>query len=243
MLVGLNYIVSIVVNMLFVTVYVYYLCFTYIMNLYKQYYIYDLFDDINEIKKELNLIKDLLNDKKNSDDLHDDLDKDLEKDLEEEDLEEDKDLEEEDLDEDLDEDLEKNLEEEDLDEDLEEEDGDLEEIDSIKKVLLPMQNHILFSFNNLLEYETDETNEKVYIISNQLCKFLKKEKGSITKNQMNELKAVLKYIKKNKLIKNNEFIMDISLRKLFGITENEDYELTTDNIMQFLKPHFVAVSL
>ena len=60
---------------------------------------------------------------------------------------------------------------------------------------------------------------------------------------MIEYEEILAYIRKNKLRNNNEFIMDISLRKLFGITENEDYELTTDNIMQFLKPHFVAVSL
>jgi chromatin remodeling complex protein RSC6 len=119
------------------------------------------------------------------------------------------------------------------DDDLEEEDDELKET----KILVPIQNHITFTHSNETNYNVDKGK---YLLSNQLCKFLKIEKGTITKNYMNECEKVIKYIKKNGLqdIHNNQFNLDLSLRKLFGITENEDYELTPQNISHFLKPHF-----
>ena len=36
-------------------------------------------------------------------------------------------------------------------------------------------------------------------------------------------------------------VIDYKLRKLFGITENEDYEITSHNLSKYLEPHLKKI--
>lgn len=77
------------------------------------------------------------------------------------------------------------------------------------------------------------------LLSDNLCKFLKLPIGSCLKNA--EIITLLnQYFCENQLFSTTSPIhieMDNKLRKLFGITENEDYELTINNLADYLQPH------
>lgn len=100
------------------------------------------------------------------------------------------------------------------------------------KYILPIQNHITFP-NNAAIKKTKDT----YILSNQLCDFLEYRQG-ITMEYEDVYKNVLRLIKGNKKITRMYKIKIVpKIRKLFGISENEDYEITSENLQKFLEPH------
>lgn len=110
------------------------------------------------------------------------------------------------------------------------------------KDILPMQNHITFPHftiykNNLNKYKTKDHKSIPKIMSYQLSEFL----GIETGNPMfvEEIhNAVETYIKKHiPISKNNKIKIVPKIQKLFGISENEDYEITMENLYKFIEPH------
>ena len=139
--------------------------------------------------------------------------------------------------------------------DSEEENKDSEEEDICPNIeVLPIQNHITFPqfiiFNDD-NYKVSRTKSRdrelkndTRILSEQVDKFLDKKIGTcMTFDETYELiwqyiglhcnigtqchlKGFTKYIE-----------LDPNLRQLFGITEYEDYELTTETLPKYLEPH------
>ena len=137
----------------------------------------------------------------------------------------------------------------------EEENKDSEEEDICPNIeVLPIQNHITFPqfiiFNDD-NYKVSRTKSRdrelkndTRILSEQVDKFLDKKIGTcMTFDETYELiwqyiglhcnigtqchlKGFTKYIE-----------LDPNLRQLFGITEYEDYELTTETLPKYLEPH------
>jgi len=137
----------------------------------------------------------------------------------------------------------------------EEENKDSEEEDICPNIeVLPIQNHITFPqitiFNDdnykvsKIKSKDRELKNDTRILSEQLAKFLDKKIGTcMTFDETYELiwiyiglycnikrqchlKGFTKYIE-----------LDPNLRKLFGITEYEDYELTPETLPKYLEPH------
>jgi chromatin remodeling complex protein RSC6 len=79
-------------------------------------------------------------------------------------------------------------------------------------------------------------------ISNELCKFLNKEEG--TKIARTDVaKALTQYIKMNNLqfIDNKQIIIpDENLKKLLGITEQDNANITFFNIQKYMNKHFLT---
>jgi len=107
-----------------------------------------------------------------------------------------------------------------------------------EKDILPIQNHITFPHFTMFEESNykptknkspfKELKEDTRLISDQLAKFLNKKKGSCM--TFNEAYTPIWETLGSDLLDNK-------LRKLFGITENEDYEITSANLSKYLEPH------
>ncbi len=123
------------------------------------------------------------------------------------------------------------------------------------KPALPIQNHITFPHFFVLNNKnfkqkklTNETYELRFIgddlrvISNQLSKFMKVRSGTCMEFK-EAYDYVYDYIQENDIIDVSE---DTQLCKLFGITENEDYEYSDSMIIRVLKkmlePHFKKIT-
>jgi len=118
--------------------------------------------------------------------------------------------------------------------------------------VLPIQSHITFpEFNILTDYkkilkslntkELVNSNADIRIVSNQLASFLKVKKGTCI--EFNDVyDELLKYINDNNITAINE---DTKLRRLFGISEDEDYEYSYSDLIKVLKklldPHLKKV--
>ena len=140
-------------------------------------------------------------------------------------------------------------EQEDIKDEQEEEDDEQEEDEESKvssnnvsesnnsNCILPIQNHITFPHFNI--YNSNKTNKKhVKLLSYQLCEFLGCEPGT-NMTEEDVYADVLRLIKGNKKMTRLYKIKIVPrIQKLFGITENEDYEITPENLSKFLKPHF-----
>ena len=108
--------------------------------------------------------------------------------------------------------------------------------------VLPIQSHITFpEFNILTDYkkilkslnttEIINSNADIRLVSNQLASFLKVKKGSCFEfNYVYD--KLLKYINDNNITAINE---DTKLRRLFGISEDEDYEYSYLDLIKVLK--------
>ena len=108
-----------------------------------------------------------------------------------------------------------------------------------KKCILPIQNHITFPKFRIYRSNNNKNDKKTVtkLLSNQLCEFLGCEQGT---NMVEEdvYALVFKRIKGNKKMTRTYKIKIVpKLQKLFGITENEDYEITPENLPKFIKPH------
>jgi hypothetical protein len=174
-----------------------------------------------------------------------------ESDDESEDVQEDSEDESEDVQEDsedVEEDVSGDLEDDDL-EDVEEDSEEDSDPENTNSYLLPLQNHITYPDSVILNSEIMTLARKYKkkqflnpnILSNQLCKFLKVPQGMCL-SHIDVSKKIHEYVQTHKLIQSNtpSFVieMDYNLRRLFGVTENEDYELTYFNLYQFLEPHY-----
>jgi hypothetical protein len=119
--------------------------------------------------------------------------------------------------------------------------------------VLPIQNHITFpDFNILTDYkkilkslnkkELINSNIDIRLVSNQLAAFLKRPIGTCL--EFNDIyDEVLQYINDNDITAINQ---DANLRKLFGISEDEDYEYSYSELVKVLKnllePHLKKIS-
>ena len=200
-----------------------------------------LFNQVKDIKAELDTLRITFETRINK----------IEKELSECKSEENKDSDEENKDSE-----EENKDSEEENKDSEEENKDSEEEEDIcpNIEVLPIQNHITFPqfiiFNDD-NYKVSRTKSRdrelkndTRILSEQVDKFLDKKIGTcMTFDETYELiwqyiglhcnigtqchlKGFTKYIE-----------LDPNLRQLFGITEYEDYELTTETLPKYLEPH------
>ena len=122
-------------------------------------------------------------------------------------------------------------------------------------VTLPIQNHITFPhywiFNDTNfkqirlphnKYEVRIFGNNLRLISNELAKFLKIKKGTCMEFDEG-YKYVYEYIQNNEIV---NICDDKKLCKLFGLSENEDYEFTDvlliKNLKKMLEPHFRQIT-
>ena len=116
-------------------------------------------------------------------------------------------------------------------EEVEEEKSDSSSSVSDEKCILPIQNHITFPHNQ------KKQDKDTLLLSYQLCEFLGYEPGT-TMPHKEAYDDVLRLTKGNKKITRMYKIRIVpKIQKLFGISENEDYEITLANLHMFLKPH------
>jgi hypothetical protein len=143
-------------------------------------------------------------------------------------------------------------EQEDEEEDEEDEEDEDEEESNIpssnisesnsSNCILPIQNHITFPHfvmyrNNYTNKTYSKDNKLPKLLSHQLCEFLNCEIGT-SMYEEDVYVDVLKLIKGNKKMTRLYKIKIVpKIRKLFGISENEDYEITPENLPKFIKPH------
>jgi hypothetical protein len=136
---------------------------------------------------------------------------------------------------------------EEITEEEEEEDDELEET-------IPFQNHVKFPhftvYNNS-NYQVPITNsslscnylkDQIRLLSYELTQFLNVEPGTcMTVEEV--CTTMMKYISSNcsRNAKTKVINMDSKLRHLFGIAENEDYELKSSNLILYLKPHLKVI--
>lgn len=103
--------------------------------------------------------------------------------------------------------------------------------------ILPIQNHITFPHFNIFK-KNNCNNKYAKLLSYQLCEFLGCEAGT-NMTEEDVYADVLRLIKGNKKMTRMYKIKIVpKIQRLFGITENEDYEITPENLSKFLKPHF-----
>jgi hypothetical protein len=146
---------------------------------------------------------------------------------------------------------------EDEDEDYEEESNlsSNEDTESEKNnTILPIQNHItfphftIFDDINIKQTKLNKNNTKVKILSDKLkllsydlIKYLNIEPGTCMETDEVH-KIVIENFKKAGMIdKKNKIRMIPKLQKLFGISENEDYEITVSNLTSYLAPHLKEI--
>ena len=123
------------------------------------------------------------------------------------------------------------------------------------KPALPVQNHIVFPHFFILNdknfqqrkltnstYQLRFIGDDLRIISNQLAKFMGVKVGTCIEFD-EAYDVVYKYIQENEITNISE---DNQLSRLFGITENEDYEYSDSMLIKVLKkmiePHFKKIS-
>ena len=139
--------------------------------------------------------------------------------------------------------------------DASEEDSD-DIIESQKnKPALPVQNHIVFPHFFILNdknlkqtklthdtYQLRFIGDDLRIISNQLAKFMKVKFGTCMEFD-EAYDYVYNYIQENEITNISE---DTQLSRLFGMTENEDYEYSDSMLIKVLKkmlePHFKKIT-
>ena len=80
---------------------------------------------------------------------------------------------------------------------------------------------------------------KPSVISEELCVFLGKAKGSLA-SRSEVTTAVCDYAKKNGLMEKQNIKADASLRKLLKITEKDELKIL--NLQRFLKPHYIKAT-
>jgi|LakMenEpi03Aug12_release.lakeMendotaPanAssembly.Ray.scaffolds.fasta_scaffold171030_4 hypothetical protein len=146
------------------------------------------------------------------------------------------------------------------DEDEDEEESNSEESDDTipspkNKPALPVQNHIVFPHFFILNdknfkqtklthdtYQLRFIGDDLRIISNQLAKFMRVKLGTCMEFD-EAYDYVYNYIQENEITNISE---DAQLSRLFGITENEDYEYSDSMLIKVLKkmmePHFKKIS-
>jgi hypothetical protein len=119
---------------------------------------------------------------------------------------------------------------------------------------VPIQNHIKFPhfvMYNDSNYQKPIKNsslscrylkDQIRLLSYELVQFLNIEPGTcMTVEEV--YNTMMKYISANcsRNAKSKVINMDSKLRKLFAITENEDYELKSSNLILYLKPHLKVI--
>jgi hypothetical protein len=146
------------------------------------------------------------------------------------------------------------------DEDEDEEESNSEESDDTipspkNKPALPVQNHIVFPHFFILNdknfkqtklthdtYQLRFIGDDLRIISNQLAKFMRVKLGTCMEFD-DVYNYVYNYIQENEITNISD---DAQLSRLFGITENEDYEYSDSMLIKVLKkmmePHFKKIS-
>jgi hypothetical protein len=117
--------------------------------------------------------------------------------------------------------------------------------------LFPLQNHISFPTNVIINNDLFKLMKKKpcsslahpKLLSDNLCKFLKLPIGTCLKNA--EIIALMnQYFYDNQLFSTSNptlIEMNSKLYKLFGTTEHEDYELTINNLEEYLLPHLKTI--
>ena len=120
---------------------------------------------------------------------------------------------------------------------------------------LPVQNHIAFPHFFILNdknfkqtkithdtYQLRFIGDDLRIISNQLAKFMKVKLGTCMEFD-EAYDYVYNYIQENEITNISE---DTQLSRLFGMTENEDYEYSDSMLIKVLKkmlePHFKKIT-
>jgi peptidoglycan hydrolase-like protein with peptidoglycan-binding domain len=123
------------------------------------------------------------------------------------------------------------------------------------KPALPLQNHIVFPHFFILNgkyikqtklshdtYQLRFIGDDLRIISNQLAKFMRVKLGTCMEFD-DVYDYVYKYIQENEITNISD---DAQLSRLFGITENEDYEYSDSMLIKVLKkmmePHFKKIT-
>jgi hypothetical protein len=117
---------------------------------------------------------------------------------------------------------------------------------------VPIQNHIKFphfvmyndsNYQKPIKYKKcmdfNCLKRQIRLLSYELAQFLSVEPGTCmtvkeVHNKMIEYTSSIN-------IKTSVIKMDTKLRKLFGLTENEDYEITSKNLASYLKPHLKVI--
>ena len=135
----------------------------------------------------------------------------------------------------------------------EEENGEEDEDDELEETV-PLQNHVKFphfTIYNDSNYQKPIKNsslscrylkDQIRLLSYELTQFLNVEPGTcMTVEEV--YNTMMKYISSNcsRNSKSKVINMDSKLRKLFAITENEDYELKSSNLILYLKPHLKVI--
>ena len=141
-------------------------------------------------------------------------------------------------------------EEEDEDELEEEENGEEDEDDELEETV-PLQNHVKFphfTIYNDSNYQKPIKNsslscrylkDQIRLLSYELVQFLNVEPGTCMTVKEVHNKMIEHTFSRN--VKTKVIKMDTKLRKLFGLTENEDYELKSSNLILYLKPHLKVI--
>ena len=116
---------------------------------------------------------------------------------------------------------------------------------------VPIQNHIKFPhfvMYNDSNYQKPIKNismscrylkDKIRLLSYELAQFLNVEPGTCMTVKEVHNKMIEHTFSRN--VKTKVIKMDTKLRKLFGLTENEDYELKSSNLILYLKPHLKVI--
>lgn len=129
-----------------------------------------------------------------------------------------------------------------------------EEQEEYEEETTPLQNHVKFphfTVYNDSNYQKPTKNsslsfrylkDQIRLLSYELVQFLNVEPGTcMTVEEV--YNTMMKYISANcsRNAKTKAINMDSKLRKLFAITENEDYELKTTNLILYVKPHLKLI--
>jgi chromatin remodeling complex protein RSC6 len=77
------------------------------------------------------------------------------------------------------------------------------------------------------------------LLSYELAQFLSVEPGTCM--TMKEVHNKMIEYTSSRNVKTSVIKMDTKLRKLFGINENEEYELKSTNLASYLKPHLKVI--
>lgn len=139
-------------------------------------------------------------------------------------------------------------------EEITEEEEEDEEEEEEEEETVPLQNHVKFphfTMYNDSNYQKPIKNsslscrylkDQIRLLSYELVQFLNVEPGTcMTVEEV--YNTMTKYISTNcsRNAKTKVINMDSKLRKLFAITENEDYELKSTNLILYLKPHLKVI--
>lgn len=148
----------------------------------------------------------------------------------------------------------------DTDDDDEDDESNSQESDDTipspkNKPALPVQNHIVFPHFFILNdknlkqtkishdtYQLRFIGDDLRIVSNQLARFMKVKLGTCLEFD-EAYDYVYNYIQENEITNISE---DTQLSRLFGMTENEDYEYSDSILIKVLKkmlePHFKKIT-